>query len=52
MHMDQSLFVAIFVGCIAGIMIGLVTEYYTAGKPVEWVAEVLIPEQEPILLVV
>lgn len=39
MGMDQSLFVSIFLGCIAGVVVGLVTEYYTAGNPVKRVAE-------------
>lgn len=32
-------FYALFSGCIAGILIGLITEYYTAGKPVIRIAE-------------
>lgn len=32
-------FHALFSGCIAGILIGLITEYYTAGKPVIRIAE-------------
>lgn len=39
MEIDQTLFVSIFLGCIAGVVIGLVTEYYTGGRPVEMVAE-------------
>lgn len=33
------LLIAICLGCLAGIMIGLVTEYYTGGGPVEQVAQ-------------
>lgn len=36
--MDRSLFGAIILGCISGIVIGLITEHYTSGKPVERVA--------------
>lgn len=39
MGMDQSLYISIFLGCIAGVVIGLVTEYYTGGKPVVHIAE-------------
>lgn len=38
-QLDQSLYISIFLGCVAGIVIGLITEYYTGGKPVERVAE-------------
>ncbi len=38
-QIDQNLFVSIFLGCVAGIVIGLITEYYTGGKPVVRVAE-------------
>jgi len=37
--LPQELFYAIIIGCVSGILIGLVTEYYTAGKPVRDVAE-------------
>ncbi len=37
--MEQHLFISIILGCVAGIVIGLITEYYTAGKPVQYVAE-------------
>ncbi len=36
---ELSLFVSIVLGCISGIVIGLITEYYTAGKPIEKLAE-------------
>lgn len=39
MQMNSSLFVAIFLGCVAGVVVGLVTEHYTAGKPVEAIAD-------------
>jgi len=39
MQMDMCLFVAIFLGCISGIIIGLITEYYTSHSPVRKVAE-------------
>ncbi len=34
MHLDLQLIVAIVLGCFAGIVIGLITEYYTGGQPV------------------
>lgn len=36
--LDMCLFNSIVLGCLAGIVVGLVTEYYTAGKPVRDVA--------------
>ena len=39
MGLPSGVFVALFVGCLAGIAIGLITEYYTAGKPVVRIAE-------------
>jgi len=33
------LFFSIVLGCFSGVMIGLVTEYYTGGKPVKKIAE-------------
>lgn len=34
MQLDMRLMVAIVLGCCAGILIGLVTEYYTGGSPI------------------
>ncbi len=39
MNIEFALFIAIVLGCAAGIIIGLITEYYTGGKPVERTAE-------------
>ncbi len=39
MGMATGVFVALAFGCGAGVVIGLVTEYYTAGKPVVKIAE-------------
>ncbi|MDA2915321.1 sodium-translocating pyrophosphatase [Nitrospinae bacterium AH_259_B05_G02_I21] len=39
MHIPMRVYWALFSGCIAGILIGLLTEYYTAGKPVIRIAE-------------
>ena len=39
MGMDQSLFISIFLGCVAGIVIGLITEHYTGGRTVIGIAE-------------
>lgn len=35
----SSLFIPIILGCVAGVVIGLITEYYTGGKPVKKIAE-------------
>ena len=35
---EIAYFYTVIVGCLAGVVIGLVTEYYTAGKPVENIA--------------
>lgn len=39
MEIDSKLFIAIVLGCVAGIIVGLITEYYTGGTPVRKVAE-------------
>ena len=39
MDLEKNLFISILVGCIAGIIVGLITEYYTGGKPVERLAD-------------
>ena len=36
---EATLFVSVVLGCVSGIVIGLITEYYTAGKPIERLAE-------------
>lgn len=36
---EDSLFIAIVLGCVSGVLVGLITEHYTGGKPVERVAE-------------
>ncbi len=36
---EQTLYVSIFLGCVAGVVIGLITEHYTGGKPVEMIAQ-------------
>jgi K(+)-stimulated pyrophosphate-energized sodium pump len=38
-HIELNLFVAVLLGCISGILVGLITEYYTGGTPVRKVAE-------------
>jgi K(+)-stimulated pyrophosphate-energized sodium pump len=35
----MGVFWAVFSGCVAGIAIGLLTEYYTSGKPIRRIAE-------------
>ncbi len=37
--MEPRLYISIFLGCVAGIVIGLITEHFTGGKPVEQVAK-------------
>ncbi|HBR70723.1 TPA: sodium-translocating pyrophosphatase [Candidatus Dependentiae bacterium] len=37
--LDLALFVSVTVGCVSGIIIGLITEYYTAGKPIRKLAD-------------
>lgn len=39
-QLDFTLFTSIVVGCIAGMVIGTITEYYTGGKPVENLANI------------
>lgn len=39
MNMSMNLLFAVALGCGVGIVIGLLTEYYTAGKPVRKLAE-------------
>jgi K(+)-stimulated pyrophosphate-energized sodium pump len=39
MGLPSGVFVALMFGCLAGIGIGLITEYYTAGKPVVRIAK-------------
>lgn len=36
---DNNLFISILLGCVSGIIIGLITEYYTSGEPVRKIAE-------------
>lgn len=38
--MDMVLFTSIVLGCLSGIVIGLVTEYYTGNGPVERLADI------------
>jgi len=37
--MSMNLMVSIVVGCVAGIVIGLITEYYTGDKPIREIAK-------------
>jgi K(+)-stimulated pyrophosphate-energized sodium pump len=39
MGLPSGVFIALLFGCLAGIGIGLITEYYTAGSPVVKIAE-------------
>ena len=38
-QLDMTLFVSIALGCLAGLVVGAITEYYTSAKPVRDVAE-------------
>ncbi|MDH4069997.1 MAG: sodium-translocating pyrophosphatase [Ignavibacteria bacterium] len=38
-HVSNNVFWAIFFGTVTGILIGLITEYYTSAKPVRRIAE-------------
>lgn len=39
MDLEIKLFFAVVLGCVAGIIVGLITEYYTGSTPVQRVAE-------------
>jgi K(+)-stimulated pyrophosphate-energized sodium pump len=39
MDVNNEVYWAVFSGCVGGIAIGLLTEHYTSGKPVERIAE-------------
>ena len=39
-EIDMLLFRAIILGCISGIIVGLITEYYTGGSPVRELADI------------
>jgi K(+)-stimulated pyrophosphate-energized sodium pump len=39
MGLDMALFVSIILGCVSGIVVGLITEYYTAGSPIKTLAK-------------
>lgn len=38
MGIEMALFIAVLFGCIAGVIVGGITEYYTGGSPVEKLA--------------
>ena len=38
MSIDVNLFYAVILGCVSGVVIGLIAEYYTSGSPVHEVA--------------
>lgn len=37
---ELNLFYSVVLGCVSGILIGLITEYYTAGKPIEKLSKI------------
>jgi K(+)-stimulated pyrophosphate-energized sodium pump len=39
-HLSLPLFWSLILGCASGIIIGLITEYYTAGKPIKNLAKI------------
>ncbi|KKP29758.1 MAG: hypothetical protein UR12_C0003G0032 [candidate division TM6 bacterium GW2011_GWF2_30_66] len=38
MQMDMNLCISIALGCVSGLIVGWITEYYTGGKPVRMIA--------------
>lgn len=38
-NLDFALFYSIVIGCLSGIIVGLITEYYTGGSPIRKLAE-------------
>ena len=40
MGLPMMLFTAAILGCVSGVVIGLITEYYTAGKPIRNLADI------------
>ena len=38
MNIDMVLFISIVIGCVAGVLVGLITEYYTGHGPVRRIA--------------
>jgi K(+)-stimulated pyrophosphate-energized sodium pump len=38
MYLDMSLFVSLIIGCVSGVLVGLITEYYTGGAPIRRLA--------------
>jgi K(+)-stimulated pyrophosphate-energized sodium pump len=39
MHLDMNILVSVLLGCISGVIVGSITEYYTGGAPVRRLAE-------------
>ncbi len=39
LELSNGIWIAVLAGAVGGIIIGLVTEYYTAGKPIEHIAQ-------------
>lgn len=37
-EINNTMFIAVVAGCVAGVIVGVITEYYTGGKPVEELA--------------
>jgi K(+)-stimulated pyrophosphate-energized sodium pump len=40
MHIDFVLYTALVIGCLSGVVIGLITEYYTSASPIEKLAKI------------
>ena len=40
MQLDMQLFYSIILGCLSGIIVGLITEYYTGGAPIRRLAKI------------
>ncbi len=38
MYLDMALFNSLVIGCVSGVLVGLITEYYTGGAPIRKLA--------------
>jgi K(+)-stimulated pyrophosphate-energized sodium pump len=38
--LDMTLLYSVIIGCVAGIIVGLITEYYTSGTPIDKLADI------------
>ncbi len=40
MRIDFELYLSLIIGCLSGVIIGLITEYYTSSRPIEKLAKI------------